>query len=159
LELSRGHIKLVVSFNAGKQFLSHSVRPKFIAPSAGVDATGRRVITFNGEIYNYRGLRLELERRGRTMLINVVAEWGEVGESANVFILLKAATTAWEFGSLAITIFSDWKVAGTMAKKRLSRRFDGRSQWPLTEGRSKFGATANKLDLFYIENALRALCG
>jgi glutamine phosphoribosylpyrophosphate amidotransferase len=49
------------------------------------DATGRWVITFNGEIYNYRELRLELERRGRTLitnsdteiLINVVAEWGE----------------------------------------------------------------------------------
>jgi asparagine synthase (glutamine-hydrolysing) len=48
------------------------------------DATGRWVITFNGEIYNYRELRLELERRGRMLitnsdtevLINVVAEWG-----------------------------------------------------------------------------------
>jgi len=51
------------------------------------DATGRWVITFNGEIYNYRELRSELERAGRTfvtnsdteVLINVVAEWGEAG--------------------------------------------------------------------------------
>src|ERR1700730_10223262 len=51
------------------------------------DATGRWVITFNGEIYNYRELRLELERCGRTLitnsdtevLINVVGEWGEAG--------------------------------------------------------------------------------
>jgi len=50
-------------------------------------STGRWVITFNGEIYNYRELRLELERTGRTfvtnsdteVLINVVAEWGEAG--------------------------------------------------------------------------------
>jgi asparagine synthase (glutamine-hydrolysing) len=51
------------------------------------DITGRWVMTFNGEIYNYRELRLALERRGRTfatnsdteVLINVVAEWGEAG--------------------------------------------------------------------------------
>jgi asparagine synthase (glutamine-hydrolysing) len=51
------------------------------------DITGRWVITFNGEIYNYRELRLELERQGRAfatnsdteVLINVVAEWGEAG--------------------------------------------------------------------------------
>jgi asparagine synthase (glutamine-hydrolysing) len=49
------------------------------------DATGRWVITFNGEIYNYQALRLELERLGcvfRTrcdteVLINAVAQWGE----------------------------------------------------------------------------------
>ena len=47
--------------------------------------TGRWVISFNGEIYNYRALRLELERLGcvfRTncdteVLINAVAQWGE----------------------------------------------------------------------------------
>ena len=52
-----------------------------------VDASGRWVITFNGEIYNYRELRLELERAGRTfvtssdteVLINAVAQWGEAG--------------------------------------------------------------------------------
>ena len=51
------------------------------------DASGRWVITFNGEIYNYRALRAELERLGcvfRTnsdteVLINVVAQWGESG--------------------------------------------------------------------------------
>jgi asparagine synthase (glutamine-hydrolysing) len=51
------------------------------------DATGRWIITFNGEIYNYLELRSELERLGRTfltnsdteVLINVVAEWGETG--------------------------------------------------------------------------------
>jgi asparagine synthase (glutamine-hydrolysing) len=51
------------------------------------DVTGRWTITFNGEIYNYRELRVELERRGRRLLthsdtevlINVVAEWGESG--------------------------------------------------------------------------------
>ena len=51
------------------------------------DATGRWVISFNGEIYNYRALRLELERLGcvfRTnsdieVLINAVAQWGEAG--------------------------------------------------------------------------------
>ena len=49
------------------------------------DATGRWVISFNGEIYNYRALRVELERMGcvfRTqcdteVLINAVAQWGE----------------------------------------------------------------------------------
>ena len=49
------------------------------------DATGRWVISFNGEIYNYRALRQELERLGcvfRTnsdteVLINAVAQWGE----------------------------------------------------------------------------------
>jgi asparagine synthase (glutamine-hydrolysing) len=52
-----------------------------------MDATGRWLITFNGEIYNYRELRSQLERQGRTfvtnsdteVLINVVAEWGEDG--------------------------------------------------------------------------------
>jgi asparagine synthase (glutamine-hydrolysing) len=51
------------------------------------DATNRWTITFNGEIYNYRELRVELERQGRVLLtnsdtevlINVVAEWGEAG--------------------------------------------------------------------------------
>ena len=51
------------------------------------DATGRWVISFNGEIYNYRALKAELERLGyvfRTnsdteVLINAVARWGEAG--------------------------------------------------------------------------------
>jgi asparagine synthase (glutamine-hydrolysing) len=51
------------------------------------DATDRWVITFNGEIYNYRGLRTALEKRGcvfRTnsdteVLINVISTWGEAG--------------------------------------------------------------------------------
>ena len=51
------------------------------------DVTGRWVISFNGEIYNYRALRAELERLGcvfRTnsdteVLINTVAQWGEAG--------------------------------------------------------------------------------
>lgn len=51
------------------------------------DATGRWVVTFNGEIYNYRELRSELEGAGRRfatdsdteVLINCVAEWGEAG--------------------------------------------------------------------------------
>lgn len=51
------------------------------------DATGRWVITFNGEIYNYRELRRELEALGRRfltnsdteVLINCIAEWGESG--------------------------------------------------------------------------------
>ena len=49
------------------------------------DATGRWVISFNGEIYNYRALRQELEHLGRVfrsnsdteVLINAVAQWGE----------------------------------------------------------------------------------
>ena len=49
------------------------------------DTTGRWVISFNGEIYNYRALRQELERLGRVfhsssdteVLINAVAQWGE----------------------------------------------------------------------------------
>lgn len=49
------------------------------------DATGRWVISFNGEIYNYRALRLELEQLGcafRTnsdteVLINAIDRWGE----------------------------------------------------------------------------------
>ena len=53
------------------------------------DATGRWVISFNGEIYNYRALRGELEQLGcefRTnsdteVLINVIAHWGEAGPS------------------------------------------------------------------------------
>jgi asparagine synthase (glutamine-hydrolysing) len=52
-----------------------------------LDSTGRWVITFNGEIYNYAELRLELERLGRRfstnsdteVLINTVAQWGEAG--------------------------------------------------------------------------------
>ena len=51
------------------------------------DATGRWVISFNGEIYNYRTLRRELERLGcafktnsdSEVLINVIASWGEAG--------------------------------------------------------------------------------
>jgi asparagine synthase (glutamine-hydrolysing) len=51
------------------------------------DATGRWTISFNGEIYNYRALKSELEHAGcifRTnsdteVLINAVAQWGEVG--------------------------------------------------------------------------------
>jgi asparagine synthase (glutamine-hydrolysing) len=53
------------------------------------DATGRWTISFNGEIYNYRALRLELERLGcvfhtnsdTEVLINTVARWGETGLS------------------------------------------------------------------------------
>jgi len=51
------------------------------------DATNRWVISFNGEIYNYRALRKELEDIGcafatnsdTEVLINVIAYWGEVG--------------------------------------------------------------------------------
>ncbi len=51
------------------------------------DVTGRWVISFNGEIYNYRALRVELERLGcvfhtnsdTEVLINSVARWGEAG--------------------------------------------------------------------------------
>jgi asparagine synthase (glutamine-hydrolysing) len=51
------------------------------------DATGRWTVTFNGEIYNYRALRRELEQLGcvfltnsdTEVLINVVARWGEPG--------------------------------------------------------------------------------
>jgi|SRR5579862_391378 len=51
------------------------------------DATGRWVISFNGEIYNYRALRSELEGLGcvfltnsdTEVLINVIAQWGEIG--------------------------------------------------------------------------------
>src|ERR1700684_2867075 len=51
------------------------------------DASGRWVVSFNGEVYNYRALRGELERLGcvfRTnsdteVLINVVDRWGEAG--------------------------------------------------------------------------------
>ena len=49
------------------------------------DATGRWVISFNGQVYNYRALRQELEHLGRIfrsnsdteVLINAVAQWGE----------------------------------------------------------------------------------
>jgi asparagine synthase (glutamine-hydrolysing) len=49
------------------------------------DTTGRWIITFNGEIYNYAALKSELERLGcvfRThsdteVLINAIAQWGE----------------------------------------------------------------------------------
>jgi len=51
------------------------------------DATGRWTITFNGEIYNYRALRDELETLGfrfasnsdTEVLINAVAAWGAAG--------------------------------------------------------------------------------
>jgi asparagine synthase (glutamine-hydrolysing) len=51
------------------------------------DAGGRWVVTFNGEIYNYRALRAELERldcvfatnSDTEVLINAVAQWGEAG--------------------------------------------------------------------------------
>jgi asparagine synthase (glutamine-hydrolysing) len=51
------------------------------------DASGRWLISFNGEIYNYRELRRELEAEGcrflghsdTEVLINVVAQWGEAG--------------------------------------------------------------------------------
>src|SRR5579872_1102262 len=35
-----------------------------------VDSTGRWVITFNGEIYNYRELRSDLEKLGRIFTTN-----------------------------------------------------------------------------------------
>src|SRR5262245_22259251 len=51
------------------------------------DATGRWFISFNGEIYNYRSLREELEQLGcvfktnsdTEVLVNVIATWGEAG--------------------------------------------------------------------------------
>jgi asparagine synthase (glutamine-hydrolysing) len=51
------------------------------------DASGRWTISFNGEIYNYRALRHELEQLGcafltnsdTEVLINAVAHWGEAG--------------------------------------------------------------------------------
>jgi asparagine synthase (glutamine-hydrolysing) len=51
------------------------------------DASGRWVMSFNGEIYNYRELKAELEALGRQfktstdteVLINAVAQWGESG--------------------------------------------------------------------------------
>src|SRR5262245_18673469 len=51
------------------------------------DKSGRWTVTFNGEIYNYRALRHELEQLGcvfltnsdTEVLVNAVAHWGEVG--------------------------------------------------------------------------------
>jgi asparagine synthase (glutamine-hydrolysing) len=51
------------------------------------DPTGRWVITFNGEIYNYCALRTELEQLGcrfatnsdTEVLISTIAQWGELG--------------------------------------------------------------------------------
>ena len=48
------------------------------------DVSGRYSITFNGEIYNYRELRADLEKRGRVfatrsdteVILNALAEWG-----------------------------------------------------------------------------------
>jgi len=53
------------------------------------DATGRWRVTFNGEIYNYREVRADLESVGRVfltnsdteVLINAIAHWGEAGLS------------------------------------------------------------------------------
>jgi asparagine synthase (glutamine-hydrolysing) len=53
------------------------------------DTSGRWVISFNGEIYNHKELRAELQSLGCTfatqsdteVLINVVARWGEAGLS------------------------------------------------------------------------------
>jgi asparagine synthase (glutamine-hydrolysing) len=50
-----------------------------------MDVSGRFVVTFNGEIYNYREIRAELEKCGRRfatqsdteVLIGAIAEWGE----------------------------------------------------------------------------------
>lgn len=49
------------------------------------DVTGRWTITFNGEIYNYKELRIELEREGALfhtnsdteVIINAISMWGE----------------------------------------------------------------------------------
>jgi asparagine synthase (glutamine-hydrolysing) len=49
------------------------------------DVTGRWTITLNGEIYNYRAIKRELEAHGRRfatnsdteVLINAIAQWGE----------------------------------------------------------------------------------
>src|SRR5262249_7194077 len=51
------------------------------------DEAGRWTITFNGEIYNFRQVRAELEQLGRKfttqsdteVLINAVAQWGQAG--------------------------------------------------------------------------------
>src|SRR5262249_19466549 len=51
------------------------------------DVSGRWTVTFNGEIYNYRALRRELEQLGcvfltnsdTEVLLNAVARWGEAG--------------------------------------------------------------------------------
>ena len=51
------------------------------------DSSGRWTISFNGEIYNYRALKFELEHLGciflnnsdTEVLINVIAQWGEEG--------------------------------------------------------------------------------
>jgi asparagine synthase (glutamine-hydrolysing) len=51
------------------------------------EASGRWTVTFNGEIYNYRALRHELEQLGcvfltnsdTEVLLNAVARWGEAG--------------------------------------------------------------------------------
>src|SRR4051812_24214392 len=53
------------------------------------DASGRWIISFNGEVYNYRALKTELEQLGCTfrtnsdteVLIHAVAQWGEAGLS------------------------------------------------------------------------------
>jgi asparagine synthase (glutamine-hydrolysing) len=53
------------------------------------DSSGRWVISFNGEIYNHKELRAELQNLGSSfatqsdteVLINVVARWGEAGLS------------------------------------------------------------------------------
>jgi asparagine synthase (glutamine-hydrolysing) len=73
--------------NLGECQLGHT-RLSIIDLEGGVqpmkDVTGRYSITFNGEIYNYRELRADLEKRGRAfathsdteVILNALAEWG-----------------------------------------------------------------------------------
>src|SRR5436305_11583848 len=79
------------SSNDNRVVLGHRRLAIIDTSSAGAqpmsDASGRWVISFNGEIYNYRVLRTELERLGYAfqtnsdteVLINTIAQWGESG--------------------------------------------------------------------------------
>ena len=79
------------SSNDGRVVLGHRRLAIIDTGASGIqpmsDASGRWVISFNGEIYNYRALRSELEGLGcifltnsdTEVLINVVAQWGEAG--------------------------------------------------------------------------------
>jgi len=83
------------------------------SPQPIQSSDGRRTIVFNGEIYNYRTVRAELQRLGRSFLtagdgevaLAAVAQWGEEGiarlEGMFAFAL-------WDEPTGTLTLARDW---------------------------------------------------
>ena len=103
-----------------------------IQPMASAD--GRYVVSYNGEIYNYRALRVELERAGRVFTTESDTEvllqlYDQHGEGMLAMLRGMFAFALWDISSSSLLLARDplWHKASVLQRQRFDpeSRFSG----------------------------------